>query len=165
MIQNLKQPQVSAVKLREWQRYRGWKIRILSELEHSGGMSTRDISTRIGYQVINTGNRLREMLRSGLIERVERWGWRITLDGVFLLSIQYATTLQQQCNNNATTLQQQEKKEPAPSCFHAPTCHIKQLCQVKKYTIKTRVVCQHCIWDSPHPWITSRVPVETKPVG
>ncbi len=144
----------------QWQKYRGWKLRILEELQHSGGMTTREISTRIGYPRPLTSNRLCEMVRGGFVEKVERWGWRITCKGTSLINLNSTkqhnnniTTISQQHNNNITTRYQPdtptlqlEKEEVAPMCFHATTCHIKQLCKNKEYTPKNMIVCKICVW-------------------
>lgn len=158
-------PQLSSLQLREWQRYRGWKLRILENLEHSGGMTTREISSRIGYPCHSTTNRLCEMQRGGVVEKVERWGWRITSNGIFLLSLNYTTTTTQQQHNLTTTTTQLEKEESAPKCFRAKTCHIKQICKDKRYTVKTRQLCHgtaSCIWGASG---ADRAPVEMQVVG
>lgn len=157
-------PQVSHVQLREWQRYRGWTIKILEELEHSGGMTTRAISDRTGCNCKLATTNLCRMLKQDLVERVDRWGWRITVTGYFLLSLSlnHTTTTQQPHNNHTTTTQEQE--ETAPDCFHAKTCHIKQICQDKRYTMKTMSVCLNCVWNDPRPMIIPRVRLEKKAV-
>ncbi len=164
-IDSVYAPQLSNVQLREWQRYNGWKIRILEELEHSGGMTTRVISDRIGYRCVSVANRLQEMLRANLVEKVDRWGWRITVTGVFLLSLNYVPTTYQQHTNIITTSSQQEKEEPAPSCFHAKSCHIKKICQDKRYTSKTMMVCLDCVWNNPRTFHIPALPVEMNAVG
>lgn len=191
MIQTItRQPaaeQLSSVQLREWQRYRGWKIRILEELEHSGGMTTRNISDRIGYRCHSTTNRLVEMQRVNLVERVERWGWRITRDGLVVLSINYTTSSPQQHHNFTTTSPQHdvsgtlhthttpknretrcesiEEIGTGPACFQAETCHIKRICKDKRYTLRNMKLCHgtaSCIWDGHS---SPRAPVEMKVVG
>lgn len=157
--------QLSNVQLREWQRYRGWTMRILEELEHSGGLSTRAISDAIGYKCVYTGNLLRRMLNITLVERVERWGWRITRDGIFLLSLNYACTTHTHHTHNACTTHTQEKSEPAPMCFALPTCHIKHICQDKRYTKRNMALCNGtaaCIWGASG---ADRAPVEMKVRG
>ncbi len=157
--------QLSNRTFREWQRYRGWTIKILGELENSGGMTTREISSRTGCGCVRGSDRLCKMLRAGLVERVERWGWRITGDGSYLLSLSYTATTQQQHSNNTATTQQQEKEEPTPPCFHASTCHIKQLCQDKRYTYKNMTLCPNCVRWNPGAWVKPRIPLEKKAVG
>lgn len=153
------------LSFREWQKYRGWKMRILEELEHSGGMTTREISSRIGYQCHSTTKRLCEMQRSGFVEKVERWGWRITSNGIFLLSLNYTPTTHQQHSNNTPTTLQLEKEEPAPKCFQGKTCHIKQICQDKRYTIKNMDVCLNCVWYNPRAQVFPAPRPEMKVVG
>lgn len=153
------------LSFRQWQKYRGWKMRILEELEHSGGLTTREISSRIRYPAHSTTNRLSEMLRSGFVERVERWGWRITRNGIFLLSLNYTTTIPQQHHNNTTTLPQLEQEESAPLCFQGKTCHIKQICHDKRYTTKNMDVCLNCVWYDPRAKTFPAPRPEMKVVG
>lgn len=177
---------IGRTELRELQKYRGWKIRILEELQHSGGMTTREISTRIDYPCHSTVNRLVEMHDRGFVEKVERWGWKITLDGVNLLSLNYTTTTPQQHHNITTTLPQldvngefplQNEKKPSlvfdfaveiekPACYENTTCHIKQLCRDPGYSLKNRELCPNCVWNtSKLVHIFPRFPVETREVG
>lgn len=141
-IRRLASDQLSDAKLREWQRYRGWTLKILEELEHSGGMTTREISDRIGSRCTVAGAVLFRMLNTSLVERVERWGWRITRDGVFLLSLNYHNTTITQPQHNHNTTITEEKEEPAPPCFRLATCHIKRICQDKRYTLKNMTLCR-----------------------
>ncbi len=96
--------------LRNWQKYRGWTLKFLEVLEHSGGMTTREISDRTGCKPRHASIKLSQMLCSGLVEKVEKWGWKITRDGINCLIItnsnnnnNYATTTLQQYYKNATT--------------------------------------------------------------
>jgi hypothetical protein len=140
-------------------------LRILEDLEHSGGKTTRAISDATGCRCHTSGDILRRMLNLGLVERVERWGWRITRDGIYLLSINYdysSTTLPLQ---NSYTTATQEKEEPAPPCFRQATCHIKQVCQDKGYTRRNMALCHgtaSCIWGASG---ADRVPAEMKVRG
>lgn len=161
----LSKHQLSDLSLREWQKYRGWKLRILEELEHSGGMTTREISTRIGYGAARTTDTLCKMLRSGLVEKIEGWGWRITRDGVFLININYTATIQPQHSHNTATIQPEEKSEPAPKCFQSPTCHIKRAYTKEGYTTKTSMLCLNCVWYRPEQWNIAPFPLEKKPMG
>jgi len=156
---------LSDVQLREWQRYRGWTIKILEELEHSGGKTTREISTGTGCRCATSKDILRRMLKVDLVERVERWGWRITVTGVFLLSINYGYTSATQQLHNSDTTATQEKEEPAPSCFHAKSCHIKKICDDKRYTSKTMMVCLDCVWNNPRAIHFPTLPLEMKAGG
>lgn len=180
--------QLSNVQLREWQKYRGYSIRILQELEHSGGKTTRMISDGIGCRCVAATNILCRMLKIGLVERVERWGWRITRDGIFLLSLSLnTTTTSQQHHNNTTTTSQDvsgtfqayqrgetvmpkqelpQETEAGPRCYQATTCHIRRLCKDKRYTLSNQErVCQTCIHDDTRKDIPGRFPVETKGMG
>ncbi len=135
-------------ELRHWQKFRGWTIKFLDDLQNSAGKTTRAISdaTFCGCRVAAVI--LQRMLRYNLIEKVENWGWRLTHDGMFLLGINNNSI-----NNNyvnTTTTQQQhkvntKKQESIPSCFHRLSCHIKQLCNDKAYTIKNMVLCHNCV--------------------
>lgn len=165
MIQNLKQPQLSAVKLREWQRYRGWTIKILAELEHSGGMTISQISNGVQHRRAVLRKYIPRMVKINLIEPVDRWGWRITTDGLLLLLLQTRNTNGTEQEHFGNTSGTQEKEEPAPSCFRAATCHIKRICRDKRFTPKTMTLCQNCVWDPPHRWIKPQVPVEKKGMG
>lgn len=156
---------ISSAKYREWQRYRGWTLKILEELEHSGGMTTREISTRIENSCRRVTSTLCRMANQGLVERVERWGWKITRDGIFLLSINYANTTTTQQQHNANTMLTQEKEERAPICFYASTCHIKRFCQDKRYIAKNMYQCHGCVWNTPDQWNKPTVPLEKKDGG
>lgn len=158
-------PQLSNLQLREWQRYRGWTTKILEELEHSGGMTTHEISNRTGCKCHQTGVILRRMWEKELVDRVDRWGWRITVTGFFLLSLNYVNTSSTQHQHSVNTPSTQEKEEPAPKCFALATCHIKQLCKDKRYTEKNRQLCHgtaSCIWGASG---ADRAPVEIKVMG
>lgn len=156
---------LSSSKYREWQRYRGWKLKILEELEHSGGMTTREISTRVGYSAVLTSNTLCKMVRSGLVEKVERWGWKITRDGITCITINYSSTTYTQHNLNSTTSLPQEKEQPAPICFNASTCHIKRFCSDKRFISKNTYQCDGCTWNTPEQWNKPKLPVEKKEAG
>jgi len=157
--------QISAVTLREWQRYRGWTVKILEDLEHSGGKTVQDISTGIWYRRSSTSRTLRHMRVHGLVERVERWGWRITRDGLFLLSLSQEDRNRIIIGENPASTRIEEKSEPAPPCFALPSCHIRRLCEDKRYTKKNQSLCHGiacCIWGAAG---RDRVPVETKVGG
>lgn len=153
------------LSFRQWQKYRGWKMRILEELEHSGGLTTREISSRINYPCHYITNRLCEMQRDGLVEKVERWGWRITSNGIFLITLNYTTTTTQQQHYNNTTTTLLTIEESAPLCFRGKTCHIKQICQDKRYTIKNMSVCLNCVWYDPRAQVFPAPRVEMKVMG
>ncbi len=156
------------ITFKQWQKFRGISIQILSELEHSGGMTTRDISTRIDKTPRLTSNKLCQMRCSGLVEKVEGWGWRITRDGINIININYASRIQQQCFRNASGMlqecnstfplenQEQKKEECIPGCFHQKFCHIKQICKIKEYNDKTSVLCEGCVWFKSETWTGSK---------
>ncbi len=128
-------------------------------------MTTREISTRIGYGAILTSNTLCKMVRSGLVEKVERWGWKITRDGITCITINYSSTTYTQHNHNSTTSLPQEKEQPAPICFYASTCHIKRFCQDKRFISKNMYQCHGCVWNTPEQWNKPAVPLEKKEGG
>lgn len=180
--------QISYRRLRQWQKFRGWKLRILEDLEHSGGKTTRSISDGIGRCCHVVETRLCEMIADGLVERVERWGWRITLDGIQLLQLQTSTTIAQQQHGKSTGIARQDvsgtfqahsggeiampqqispqEMNAGPPCFQAMTCHIKRLCKDKRYTLTNQErVCSTCIHDDLRRDRSPRVPQEMKVVG
>ncbi len=161
--------------LRQWQLYRGLTIEILTELEHSGGMTTRDISTRINKTAKHSSTKLSQMLSDGLVEKVEKWGWRITRNGINCLLItnsnnnnNYVTERLQNVHRTTTEppqhyhstfpLENQEQKEEEciPGCFHQKFCHIKQICKIKEYNDKTSVLCEGCVWFKSETWTGSK---------
>jgi hypothetical protein len=154
-----------AVAEREWQRYRGWSLKILEVLEHSGGETTASISDAIKQNRMRTRIACYQMRAHGLIERVERWGWRITSEGIFLLYVQHNTKTVQQQYNNSTTTVQLTLSETAPSCYSASTCHIKRICAEKSYSPKNAMLCEACVWLAPAPKLPSAVPAEAKDGG
>lgn len=79
--------QPSQAETRQWQRFRGWTIRILEELEHSGGMSVLGLADRLFHRKTDIGRYCRRLYKIGCIDPVEGWGWKITSTGIFLLSI------------------------------------------------------------------------------
>jgi hypothetical protein len=68
-------------------KFRGKTIEILGILSNSGGMTTREISDQTGIPVktVNVYCWLGE--KRGIFERKERWGWKATPFGFFVLSI------------------------------------------------------------------------------
>ncbi len=146
--------------------------KLLEVLEHSGGETTRSISDRTGCNPHHTSTKLGQMLSDGLVEKVEKWGWKITRDGINCLLItnsnnnnnSYVTTISQQHHNNITTMSQQQhsrfplenqhqkRPEHIPGCFQQKCCHIKQICQVKEYNNKTSMLCPGCVWFKSTAW-------------
>jgi hypothetical protein len=68
-------------------KFRGKTIEILGVLSNSGGMTTREISDHTGIPIktVNVYCWLGE--KRGIFERKERWGWKATSFGFFILSI------------------------------------------------------------------------------
>jgi predicted transcriptional regulator len=73
---------------RQWQRFRGWTISILEELQNSGGMTVAQIAERVNHRRKDIKDYCYRLYCSGCIEPLEKWGWKITSAGIFLLSIQ-----------------------------------------------------------------------------
>src|SRR4030043_2116239 len=92
---------------RYWQKFRGWSIKFLDDLQNSAGKTTRAIADGTFCPVRVAAVILQRMLRYNLIERVENWRWRLTRDGMFLLSINNNTVNNN--NVNTTTTQQQHE--------------------------------------------------------
>jgi hypothetical protein len=68
-------------------KFRGKTIEILASLSNCGGMTTREISDHTGIPIktVNVYCWLGE--KRGVFERKERWGWKATSFGFFILSI------------------------------------------------------------------------------
>ena len=76
-------------------KFRGKTIEILGVLSNSGGMTTREISDQTGIPVQSFKCiLLANGEKRGIFERKERWGWKATPFGFFILSIN---------NNNVQT--------------------------------------------------------------
>lgn len=88
---------------RQWQRFRGWTIRILEQLEHSGGMSVLGLADRLFHRKADIGRYCRRLYKIGCIEPVEGWGWKITSTGIFLLSIYIKDTNRTTTGHKADT--------------------------------------------------------------
>ncbi len=101
--------QPSRAELRQWQRFRGWTIRILKELEHSGGMTVAEIAERVDNRRVDVKEYCRRLRMSGAVDYAEKWGYKITSTGTFILSIQTSNssaTQQQHLGNTKATLRQ-----------------------------------------------------------
>lgn len=72
---------------RQWARYRGWTIKILEELEHSGGLTVLQLADKLNHRKKAIREYCYRLNESGCIEKVERWGWKITSAGQQLLYI------------------------------------------------------------------------------
>ncbi len=75
-------------------KFRGKTIEILGALSNSGGMTTREIADNTGIPVRKVWTYCNNGEKRGLFERNERWGWKATPFGYFVLSIN---------NNNVQT--------------------------------------------------------------
>ncbi len=133
-------------------------------------MTTRDISTRTDCKPHMASVILDRMRCSGLVEKIEGWGWRITRDGINCLVIttsnnnNYVNTISTQHQHNINTTstqyqhtfplenQQQEKEEWIPGCFHMKWCHIKKFSRDKTYNNKTNIHCDGCVWFKSVLW-------------
>jgi hypothetical protein len=155
----------SKEKQDHYQKYRGNSLLILEELEHSGGRTMRSISDALlgNARVISTT--IQRLLHRCLIERVENWGYKITVTGLKVLSIFNKTTTTTTTKNKnistTTTTQDVNMKEKtitttlekptekAPSCFNSPTCHIKMCLKKTVYNLKTMFACDGCTKYDP----------------
>ncbi len=75
-------------------KFRGKTIEILGALSNSGGMTTREIADHTGIPVRKVWTYCNNGEKRGLFERKERWGWKATPFGYFVLCIN---------NNNVQT--------------------------------------------------------------
>lgn len=95
--------------LRQWARFRGWTISILEELQHSGGLTIAQIADKLNHRRVDVKEYCRRLYRSGCIEQIDRWGYKITTQGLQLLQLQpgntKATTRQHLGNTKATLRQ------------------------------------------------------------
>jgi hypothetical protein len=86
-----------------------------------------------------------------VLEKVENWGYRITVTGLKILSIfNKSTTTTTTKNVNTTTTQQQhvvnmknEQKQRLniPECFYKKYCHIKTALKKSVYNHETSKLC------------------------
>ena len=94
---------------RQWARYHGWTIEILAALENSGGLTVPQLADKLNHRKRDIKEYCYRLRDSGFIEKVQRWGWKITSAGQQLLVINNgntkATTRQQQGNTKATPRQ------------------------------------------------------------
>lgn len=139
---------VSKKENRQWQKFRGWSIKFCSDLQNSAGKTTRMISDGTFCPSRVAAVILQRMYRYNLIEKIENWGWRLTQTGMFLLSINNNTVNNNYVNTKITDNKHNDntkKQESIPSCFSRASCHIKQICKDKAYTIKNMVLCHTCV--------------------
>lgn len=142
----------------QYQKFRGWTIKILSDLEHSSGKTSRAISTGTFGSCKVISVILCRLRRYNLVEKVANWGWKITRDGLFVLGINNKTTDNEQYNNNNkdtntiynnneqnTKTKNETTNESAPTCFKSTLCHIKRLLKKSVYNLTTMATCDGCV--------------------
>lgn len=146
-----------------YQKYRGNSLLILEQLEHSGGLTTRQISDAILGNARVIAVTIQRLVNRCVIEKVEKWGWRITVTGLKVLSIFNKTTTTTTTKNvNISITQQQqivnmkketttkEQKENVPSCFEKTYCHIRRFLDNPVFNSKTAKKCNECVHDDPN---------------
>lgn len=134
MIQEIQQDIIIRAQdpeaLRQWARYRGWSIRILAELENSGGLTVAQIADNLNHRKKAIREYCYRLNDSGCIERVERWGWKITASGQLLLYINNDhtnTTPTPQKDHTKTTQRQLTLSPYADSDYSEPDLAITNL--------------------------------------
>ncbi len=83
-------------------KFRGKTIEILGVLSNSGGMTTREIADQTGIPIRIVSIYCINGEEKGIFERKERWGWKVTPFGFFVLDIN---------NNNVKTKLKESKNE------------------------------------------------------
>src|SRR5450759_3588816 len=169
---------VSAEKEKQdhYQKYRGNSLRILEELEHSGGLTTRQISDAILGNARVIAVTIQRLVYRCVIEKVENWGWRINCNGLKILSIFNKKDITTN-NKNVNTIQTQtqhkvnmkkdekpiKQMENIPSCFEKAYCHIRRFLKNQYFNSKTMMQCNGCVHDNPNNYpknISGRQAVE-----
>jgi hypothetical protein len=147
----------SKEKQNHYQKYRGNSLRILEELEHSGGLTTRQISDAILGNARVIAVTIQRLVYRCVIEKVENWGWKINATGLKILAIFNKKDITTN-NKNVNTIQTQtqhkvnmkngeepiKQTENIPSCFSLATCHIKTCLKKTVYNLKTMFMCDSC---------------------
>jgi hypothetical protein len=159
----------SKEKQDHYQKYRGNSLLILEELEHSGGLTTRQISDAILGNARVIAVTIQRLVHRCVIEKVENWGYKITVTGLKILSIfnkkdtttttknVNTTTTQQQhdvnMKNKTTTIEPENvPDEYIPSCFHQTYCHIKKIWKKTVYNAKTKAACDGCVMGNSNEY-------------
>jgi hypothetical protein len=153
----------SKEKQDHYQKYRGNSLLILEELEHSGGLTTRQISDAILGNARVIAVTIQRLVHRCVIEKVENWGWKINRNGLKILEIfNKSTTTTTTKNVNISTTQQQhdvnmkkekqpiEQTENVPSCFEKAYCHIRRFLKNPIFNSKTMMQCDGCLHDDPN---------------
>ena len=165
---NKQEENINTIESREkqdhYQKYRGHSLRILEELENSGGMTTRQISDAILGNARVVAVTIQRLVNRCVLEKVENWGYKITVTGLKILSIFNKTTTTTTNNVNTTTTQQQhdvnmknvnETEKPLeiiPSCFKEAYCHIRRILHQEEYTTKNSERCPNCTSFMTNPF-------------
>lgn len=154
----------SKEKQDHYQKYRGNSLLILEQLENSGGLTTRQISDAILGNARVIAVTIQRLVHRCVIEKVENWGYKITVTGLKILSIFNKTTTTTTKNVNTTTTQQQhdvnmknvnETEKPLeiiPSCFKEAYCHIRRILHQEEYTTKNSERCPNCTSFRTNPF-------------
>jgi hypothetical protein len=153
----------SREKQDHYQKYRGHSLEVLETLEHSGGMTTRQISDAILGNARVIAVTIQRLVHRCVIEKVENWGWKINVNGLKILSIFNKKDITTNNKNvNTTTTQQQhkvnmkketttkEQTENVPSCFKKAYCHIRRFLDNPVFNSKTAKTCNECVHDDPN---------------
>jgi hypothetical protein len=146
-----------------YQKYRGNSLLILETLEHSGGLTTRQISDAILGNARVIAVTIQRLVHRCVIEKVENWGWKINRNGLKILEIFNKKDVTNNNKNvNTTTTQQQQMvnmkngekpiKQPdnIPSCFEKAYCHIRRFLKNPVFNSKTAMKCHECVHDTPN---------------
>lgn len=180
---NKKPEQTEEPKQRQdhYQKYRGYSLEILEQLEHSGGLTTRQISDAILGNARVIANTIQRLVHRCVIEKVENWGWKINRNGLKILEIFNKTTTTTTTKNVTTTTTQhhqdvymknetttaelkKEQTKNIPSCFEKAYCHIRRFMKNPVFSSKTAMRCDGCVHDSPNNFLkfsTDRQEVKT----
>jgi benzoyl-CoA reductase/2-hydroxyglutaryl-CoA dehydratase subunit BcrC/BadD/HgdB len=141
-----------------YQKYRGNSLLVLEQLEHSAGLTTRQISDAILGNARVIAVTIQRLVNRCVIEKVENWGWRINRNGIKILEIfnkTFTTTTTK--NVNISTTQQQHKvnmkndtttetiNDNIPSCFEKAYCHIRRFMKNPIFNYKTAKQCDGCV--------------------
>ena len=153
----------SKEKQDHYQKYRGNSLRILEELEHSGGLTTRQISDAILGNARVIAVTIQRLVHRCVIEKIENWGWKINRNGLKILEIfnkkdtttttknvNISTTQQQHVVNMKKETTTKEQLENTPSCFRKAYCHIRRLLDNPVFNSKTAMKCNECVHDTPN---------------
>ncbi len=103
---------------RYWQKFRGWSVKFLDDLQNSGGKTTRAIADATFCPARVAAVILQRMWRYNLIEKIENWGWRLTRDGLFLLSINNNTVNNKNVNTKITDNKHKDKTKKQNNLFY-----------------------------------------------